>query len=138
VFLAFVARTHEERGGFVLVLPNVAFEVLSCGSVVSAHLCECRHGTSVYELEPLWRSELDEVGRLVCSREGEETGGRTEDFLVVIFQVLKEAAPFLECHGLHFGESGRAGDEVGEEVARVSAPHVCCLSGVLVCDLHLV
>ena len=38
VVLTFVARTKEERWGLVLVLPNVSFEVLSCGGVVSAHL----------------------------------------------------------------------------------------------------
>ena len=128
--LAFVARTHEEGGGLVLVLPNVTSEVLACGSMVSAHLSKSRHGTSVDELEPLGGSELDEVGSLVCPREGEETRCGTEDFLVVIFQVLKEVAPFLECHGFHFGESGRTGDEVGEEVTGVSALHVCCFSGV--------
>jgi len=85
VVLAFVARTKEKGVGLVLVLPNVSFEVLSCWSMVSAHLCKSRHGTSVDELEPLGGSELDEIGGLACSCEGEETGGRTEDFLVVIF-----------------------------------------------------
>ena len=94
MFLAFVARTHEERGGLVLVLPNVAFEVLSCGSVVSAHLREGRHGTSVDELEPLGRSELDEIGRLVGSCEGEETGGRTEcDVGVLSLELWSQTGP---------------------------------------------
>ena len=65
--LAFVARTHEERGGLVLVLPNVTFEVFACWSVVSAHLHKSRHGTSVDELDVfLHVSEIDTVCDEVC------------------------------------------------------------------------
>ena len=138
VVLALVTRAKEEGGGLVLVLPNVAFEVLSCGSMVSAHLSQGRHGTSVDFLEPLGWPEFEEVGCLACSREGEEARLGPKDLLVLIFQVVKEAAPFLERHGFHFGESGGAGDKVGEKVARVAALFVGSGTCVLVGGFHLV
>ena len=34
------ARAEEEGGRFVLVLPNTTFEVLYCGTMISARLSE--------------------------------------------------------------------------------------------------
>ena len=46
-----LVRTVEECGWFVLVFPDAPLEVLSCGTVVSTHLGESGHGTSVDVLE---------------------------------------------------------------------------------------
>jgi len=55
-----LARTVEECGQFVSVLPHALLEVFTCGSVVSAHLSEGGDGTSVDVFEPLWWSEVEE------------------------------------------------------------------------------
>ena len=53
------ARAVEEGGRFVLVLPNTAFEVLSCGTMISAHLSEVGHEASLDRLEPLGRMKSE-------------------------------------------------------------------------------
>ena len=54
-----LARAEEEQGWFVLVFPNAAFEVLSCGTMISAHLSEVGHEASLDRLEPLGRMKSE-------------------------------------------------------------------------------
>ena len=133
-----VAWAVEERSRFVAVLPNRLLEILSCGGVVSAHLSESRHGSSLDKLKPFGGSKFEESGRLPVRGERVEARLRSEDLFILVFEVVQEGVPFFECLGLDFGKGSRAGDKEGEEVAGVSAFHVGGLLGVLVGDLHLV
>jgi hypothetical protein len=56
-----LAGTMEEGWQLVTVFPDTLLEVLSCWSMVSAHLGEGGHGTSVDEFEPVWGSESEEL-----------------------------------------------------------------------------
>jgi len=133
-----VARAVEEGGWFVAVLPNRLLEILSCGGVVSAHLSESRHGSSLDKLKPFGGSEPEESGRLPVCGERVEAGLRSEDLLILVFEVVQEGVPFGECLYLNLSKGCRVGDKEGEEVAGVAAPHVGSLLGILVGDLHLI
>ena len=99
-----MARAVEERGRLVAVLPNRLLEVLSCGGVVSAHLSESRHGSSLDKLKPFGGSEPEESGRLPVRSERIEAGLRSEDLLVFVLEVVQEGVPFFECLSLDFGK----------------------------------
>ena len=83
-----LARTLEERHQLVLVLPYTSFEVLPCGSMVSAHLGELGHEGALYGFKPLSGFPLDEGGGVSVSAEGIETAVVSEDFLVAVLQVI--------------------------------------------------
>ena len=74
------AGAEEERGWFVLVLPDVALEVFPCGAVVSAHVGKLRHETPSDGLEPLLWSESEEGGGFACTGKREEAASLSEDF----------------------------------------------------------
>ena len=85
--------------------------------MVSAHLGELGHGGSLNGFKPLRRSESEKCGGFPCSCEGEEPawgGFHSEDLLVVVFEVVQEGMPFLECLCFHFRKGGGAGNEEGE------------------------
>ena len=90
-----LARTLEEGRRLVLVLPYASFEVLPCGSMVSAHLGELGHMGACYGFKPLSGFSLDESGRVSVSTEGIESTFLPEDFLVGVFQVIQVSMPFL-------------------------------------------
>jgi len=83
-----LARTLEEGRRLVLVLPYASFEVLPCGSMVSAHLSELGHEGALYGFKPLSGFPLDESGGVSVSAEWIETTVFLEDFLVVVLQVI--------------------------------------------------
>ena len=74
-----MTRAVEERSRFVTILPNRLLKVLSCGGVVSAHLSESRHGSSLDKLKPFGGSEPEESGRLPVHGKREEAGLRSEN-----------------------------------------------------------
>ena len=55
------ARALVEGSWFVLVLPYTTVEVLSCWSVVSAHLGELGHKGALYGSEPPSRMKVDDL-----------------------------------------------------------------------------
>ena len=97
------ARAEEEGGWFVLVLPDTAFEVLSCGTMISAHLSEARHKASLNRLEPLRWAKSEKSRSLAGTRKGEEPAFWAEDTFVVVFEVVEELVPFSERLCLYVG-----------------------------------
>ena len=92
----------EEGWWFVTVLIDRSLKVFSCGSVISAHLSELGHETSVDELEPARGPESEKGGCLPFVGKGFEAAFLSEDEFVVVLQLVEVVVPFLECHGLYF------------------------------------
>ena len=103
-----LAWAVEEGWWFVTVLIDRSLKVFPCGSVISAHLCELGHETSVDELEPARGSESKKSGCLPLVGKWLEAAFLPEDKFVVVLQLVEVVVPFLECHGFYFCQCGRA------------------------------
>ena len=79
------------------------FEILSCGTMVSAYLSEAGHEASLDRLEPPRWSKSEKSQCLANMGEGEEFAFWVENLFVFVFEVVEEFMPFSECLCLNIG-----------------------------------